>query len=126
MNYSLAHKLCCRCGETKQRTEFYKQATAKDGLRSWCKRCWCADQVARQRTKTVARKDAKEAAWRECPSRGQCACCLQLMLKVDLTSERFDGVLRGLLCERCRWIIREPGEVVSRLARAIIYLRCRN
>lgn len=32
-------KRCPKCGETKERTEFYKNRTTKDGLQGWCKPC---------------------------------------------------------------------------------------
>ena len=32
-------KLCKRCGQVKQRSEFYKSACAKDGLFPHCKEC---------------------------------------------------------------------------------------
>lgn len=32
-------KTCTKCGESKPRTEFSKDAQKRDGLRSWCKTC---------------------------------------------------------------------------------------
>lgn len=32
-------KTCAKCGETKERAEFYRQSAAKDGLQAWCKSC---------------------------------------------------------------------------------------
>lgn len=32
-------KECKRCGQFKERSEFYKQKNTKDGLRVWCKEC---------------------------------------------------------------------------------------
>ena len=37
-------KYCSKCGETKSRSEFHKNRTTKDGLKSWCKECCRAYQ----------------------------------------------------------------------------------
>lgn len=36
---SLSHKRCSKCGEWKDRSEFYKKKSKKDGLQNWCKAC---------------------------------------------------------------------------------------
>jgi hypothetical protein len=33
-------KICTKCGQEKELSEFYKQKTHKDGLSSWCKKCY--------------------------------------------------------------------------------------
>ena len=32
-------KVCSKCKEEKEQTEFYKRKTSKDGLRTECKEC---------------------------------------------------------------------------------------
>ena len=34
-------KRCSKCGKLKDKSEFSKQSSRKDGLRYWCKKCEC-------------------------------------------------------------------------------------
>lgn len=36
-------KRCPKCGESKPRPEFHRNASMKDGLSTWCKACACAN-----------------------------------------------------------------------------------
>jgi 5-methylcytosine-specific restriction endonuclease McrA len=50
-------KTCTKCGETKPKTEFYKNCGAKDGLLTYCKSCAKSNRASRY----AANKDKEKA-----------------------------------------------------------------
>jgi len=52
-------KKCCKCGKTKDFSEFYKNKTKKDGLQTECKEC-----VKQYRKANKTKASAYNAEWR--------------------------------------------------------------
>lgn len=52
-------KVCPKCSRIKPETEFYKAKNTRDGLKSWCKKCFNADVVNRNRTKPKYRQNQR-------------------------------------------------------------------
>jgi hypothetical protein len=44
-NNTQTHKLCPKCGVRKERSEFHKDSTRKDGVNSYCKICKLAGMI---------------------------------------------------------------------------------
>ena len=57
-------KVCTKCGEEKELTEFYKKKGGKFGVTSSCKICDKADQAAYRKTNSEKIK-ARKAAYRK-------------------------------------------------------------
>lgn len=83
-------KRCTRCKEFKQRSEFYKNRSQKDGLQTYCKSCnkaqieeWRAANPERERARQAARDpeakkrnyDAWVARRKSAPSEATCQQC---------------------------------------------------
>jgi hypothetical protein len=114
-------KRCPKCGKTKDRAEFSKKRTAKDGLQGTCKECCAA--YAKVYDKTYSKTEARRASQRRRGLRkyglteegfqaildsqdGRCACCGTdtpgghgNQWHVDHCHET--GKIRGLLCAHC-------------------------
>ena len=45
----MLYKICNKCGDPKQLTEFYENKRTKDGLHGWCKSCCIEAAKLRQR-----------------------------------------------------------------------------
>lgn len=63
-NREMTNKHCNKCSNTKPNSEFYRDASRKDGLKAWCKACKAASQkqwyaVNREKQLESSRK------WRE-------------------------------------------------------------
>jgi hypothetical protein len=106
-------KRCPKCGKTKDRAEFSKDRTRKDGLQAICKECRVAydkTEAARayQRCSNLKRKYGltEEGFQAILDSQdGRCACCGtdspggRGTWHVDHCHET--GKIRGLLCSHC-------------------------
>jgi len=131
-----ATKRCSRCETTKPVSDFFRNASARDGLGGYCKPCWTAylkdheDPAGRARRMrayglkrfglTIADYDAM------LEGQGGCAICLQgcatgKRLAVD--HDEATGRVRGLLCVRCNQGIGRFEHDPALLESAAAYLR---
>jgi len=53
-------KTCTKCNVSKEKTEFYKKKAAKDGLKSWCKKCHKEDNRKRESKYNETRRKYSE------------------------------------------------------------------
>ena len=53
-------KKCSKCKKEKELTEFYKDKSKKDGLKSWCKECHLEDSRKRESRYNETRKKYRE------------------------------------------------------------------
>jgi Recombination endonuclease VII len=110
-------KLCTGpCGQKKPRTEFYKQAKAKDGLQGWCKAC-----VKKRQKETRKPTDPKKQRasnlkklygltieqWDHMliAQAGRCALCNDPLLSPHVDHSHDTGEVRGLLCLHCNTML---------------------
>ena len=63
---------CTKCGEVKAVSEFSKDARGRDGRRSWCKACLCAQQRA-YREANPEKIRIYDKAYREANREKECA-----------------------------------------------------
>jgi hypothetical protein len=96
-------KECCRCGNLKERSEFYKRLDAVDGLQRACKTC---DRARKRESGTYWSEDHFRSAMAE--QKAQCWIC-----GVDMTDKRLtlngpqadhchaSNVPRRILCRGC-------------------------
>jgi Recombination endonuclease VII len=110
--------LCVRCPETDP-TQFYADKRKKNGLSSWCKRCFHLDHLvkyqsdpqkyrdkARQRRYGLTR-EAYDALFEA--QDGRCAVCRKEETAVNQYGEKslpvdhdhLTGQVRGLVCDEC-------------------------
>jgi hypothetical protein len=60
MNQNTKSKKCSKCGEIKDKSEFYKKKTNTDGFDSWCKACKLKDNKAYcERNRPIKKKYRK-------------------------------------------------------------------
>lgn len=52
-------KVCTKCDETKEMSEFYDNAQTKSGKQSWCKACVCFTNRERQGLKRAEKAELK-------------------------------------------------------------------
>lgn len=75
-------KLCSRCNQSKEFSEYYKRANAADGLQSSCKTCM-AESYKRSRNAKLdhykevqkTRNVANTARFKEWKEQQKCLCC---------------------------------------------------
>lgn len=129
-----ASKSCCRCGELKLLTEFYRNSSRKDGYGDYCKPCW-RDYMA-PRDKERHRKNPRRSSYqRRGMSRGQfealllaqgglCWFCHGNRAKVALCLDHnhATGEVRRFLCRPCNVGLEFFREGPERIRRAIRYL----
>ena len=133
-------KTCSRCKEHKPVTEFYKRASAHDGMRSECKDCACAATRAQQHAKPPRAAAKIKCSWlkyRYGLSPGQYtsmmtsqnACCAicgrhQSVLKKALSVDHnhITGRVRGLLCQGCNATLGYIGDSPERAFKLAEYL----
>lgn len=110
-------KRCARCAETLPLEEFYRQASAKDGLQAWCKPCQrtydYANRAAgtrkmgtpqqRRRWNLSGRYGLTPQQVAEMKERqgGACAICRKVPKRWVVDHCHATGKVRGLLCHRC-------------------------
>lgn len=107
-------KRCVKCGEDKPNSDFHKQAAAKDGLKTWCKRCacsytnqWHADN-ADKRAAWVRRRKQDPAVYRAANWRSQgidVAQAATMLREHDgrctLCGADFPGTKKGWAVDHC-------------------------
>jgi hypothetical protein len=136
-------KRCKVCGTTKPATEFYANATSKDGLRPDCKACNLDPERLNAYRRQYRQRPERKAADREGHLKrkfgitladyermfdeqgGVCAICgesrpEERTLHVD--HDHGTGVIRGLLCFRCNNSLGDLREDVELFRRATDYL----
>lgn len=86
-------KTCTKCGEVKPQTEFYKNAKAADGLKSWCKHCHslAAAETAR---KARAEKRANKQAAMKAEEAGKLPQPKTVVVRDVLTDQQMVDLLR--------------------------------
>lgn len=121
-----AMKVCRRCGERKSLTEYSKNPTGKDGLRSECRACrYLADRDYLLKVRfgiDSATYDRLLAA-----QGGGCALCGSTNPGGRWTSFHVDhchdtGRVRGLLCAYCNGALGTLGDSPEALLRAYEYV----
>lgn len=131
---------CSKCGATKEKKEFGKDAHVAKGISSWCKLCkktwranWRKENPEKARDKDF-NSDLKkhyginaEQYWKLFEDqKGLCACCGQshelFKRRLHVDHDHNTGKIRGLLCTECNPGIGYFQESVERLQKAINYL----
>jgi hypothetical protein len=109
----MKHKRCRTCGHDKPTTEFYRSATAKDGLQSSCKPCQIATNRAYQRKQSVERAVRKQAQIKAAEARRllraqpvprshkRCGNCLEVKPLEDFNLRRASPDGRQYYCRVC-------------------------
>lgn len=137
-------KRCCRCGETKDESEFHKRPTNSDGLYGACKKCVLADQKSSRESRKADKKAHHAAIHKESNLRRKydmtldefqtrleeqgavCAICgrssegFQRAFAVDHNHET--GVVRGILCPDCNRGLGGFRDNLGLLHKAVDYL----
>lgn len=92
-------KVCCRCGETKAATDYYRRGVAQDGLSPACKAC-LRDRRRARRAMTATEKAAEGAALAARPTK-VCGVCDIEKSRDDFNprSDSRDGLQP--LCKEC-------------------------
>ena len=138
----LPFRTCAHCGQSKPRSEFYKETRGKDGIRTCCKECFRAADTVRRASEP---EKQREMRWRSQLKRtygidaddyyqmmatqgGACAICgsedgggKNGVLQVD--HDHNGGGVRGLLCEDCNNMLARAHDDPKILAAAAEYLR---
>ena len=119
-------KQCSRCKQLKPITEFYSRKGTKDGLRCECKSCgkiWWEKSARKQLLKKygLTFEDYKVLFDSQ---RGVCAICKepQLVGRLCVDHCHTTGVVRGLLCFTCNFLIGQAKDNKTILEAAIRYL----
>lgn len=145
-------KRCSKCGDKKLFSEFSKSKDAKDGLQSWCKKCYKEHHQTHKNPKRKAEYDKKyrqtekgkfnyESSKRNLKNHhgvtleqydkmfeeqgGVCAICSGVNKngrRLAIDHNHNTGEIRGLLCANCNIGIGMLKENVNILCSAISYL----
>lgn len=123
-------KLCYRCQETKDKSEFHRRGR---GLNSYCKSCWkdyAKDNPRSAESKLLASAgiykkkfgiSLTEAVKLAKVKEGLCEICTRFgRLAVD--HDHSNGEIRGRLCYHCNTMLGGARDDPTILARAVAYL----
>ena len=125
---------CSRCKKTKLTTDFFKNASARQGrgYHSYCKACTKAYDAEkyphgkpRRRARLLEKTYGITLAQYEAMysiQQGGCAICGVHKDRLDVDHNHATGKVRGLLCHQCNTAIGLLGEDVDALTSAIAYL----
>lgn len=132
-------KRCTKCGEEKPKSEFYKQKTHKDGLRSQCKKCVNKhgkqyrkkDGFIENRRKYTLKNNHKltPEQYNELfeKQRGLCSICGGTPTRgkkwLDVDHNHKTGKIRGLLCGDCNRMLGLAKDSDQILILGALYLR---
>ena len=128
-------KVCSKCHEEKDASEFNKRLIAKDGLGFWCKDC-----VGDHNNSPAAR--SSQLKWQLKKrfdinvetydimfdkQEGRCAICSrrqdELKQRLTVDHNHVTGKIRGLLCFDCNTSLGHFREDITLLEKAIVYLQ---
>ena len=141
-------KRCPRCEQVKSRTEFYKNKGNGDGISSRCAQCE-REYLKDWQHKHRDRRSGYEQAWRKrfpdalrkaqlrrdfglslpdykallVAQDNMCAICGAEMTKPHVDHDHTTGVVRGLLCVRCNFMLGYARDDRAILRAGIEYLR---
>jgi len=135
-------KKCPRCGVVKPLSAFYSCKHTQNGVKSWCKECdkankrdYYNNRGGKKKHKILLRRYAlktkyglSEQEWLELlrKQNGKCAICgvsyLGLKRNFHTDHNHKTGIVRGLLCGHCNYMLGMVGENTKTLKQAIKYL----
>jgi len=151
LNILLGEKICSRCGEIKQNSDFYK-VKGRDGSPSWCKKCKLDQNKKYAKNPDVA---AQKKAWRKKynlktkdlrkfsrmkslyglsfdeymgmmdAQSGKCAICgtkLAGIRGINIDHCHETNKIRGLLCKNCNLGLGFFKDEINLLQKAIRYI----
>lgn len=131
----LGVKVCGACHEAKPLAEYWKRASAPDGLQAHCKDCKLKATRAWRRNNKDRVADYTRKARYGAPGvynrllaaqGGVCAICEQKCPEQPRLSSDMDPgtrTIRGLVCQPCRRGLKDFGRDAARLVAAIEYLK---
>jgi len=120
-------KFCTKCKLNKPRTEFYKQTSRGDGLRTHCKEClhkWYLGHKGQQREKYVKRNFGVELDYIKHYVKEVDSCCdiCKRQTKLVVDHNHKTGKFRGMLCTNCNSGLGHFRDEPGILRMAIFYL----
>jgi hypothetical protein len=132
------HKRCPICGELKNRSEFYKWKSRKDGLAAYCKPCfternakWAKDNPEKAKSASIATsRKIKYGISREDYSKmlvnqdNSCAICkIQIGWEASVDHCHNSNIVRGLLCKNCNLGLGGFKDNIQIIRKAIHYVK---
>jgi len=130
-------KICVKCNEVKDFSEFYKNKARSDGLTIYCKTC------SKQNVKETYRRNPEKKIWRErirkkslthtftfddyekmiIDQNNQCyICSTDLVNTPHIDHDHATGKVRKLLCHHCNALLGLAREDIQILQNSIDYL----
>ena len=131
------HKRCPICGERKERSEFHKWKSRKDGLAAYCKKCFLGKNKKWQdenpeKLKISSKKKHLKAAYgmslkdREDMIKNQnykCKICKKSLKEYSAVDhDHKTGKIRSLLCRKCNLGLGAAKDSVEILENMVKYL----
>jgi hypothetical protein len=131
-------KICTRCKDKKELSEFYKSPGSKDGYRIYCKTCYSKLRKRTynfQKAKKLFLKSKYKITLEELEvlflkQKKKCAICNEPNEEVSTRSglhidhDHVTGKVRGLLCKNCNQLIGNAKDNINILENSIKYLLC--
>ena len=130
-------KICVKCNEVKDFSEFYKNKARSDGLTIYCKTC------SKQNVKETYRRNPEKKIWRErirkkslthtftfddyekmiIDQNNQCYICSTYLVNTPhIDHDHATGKVRKLLCHHCNALLGLAREDIQILQNSIDYL----
>ena len=132
------HKVCAKCGEKKERSEYHKDSARVDGITSYCKECklktnkvWrdnnpeeLLQSQRRTRRKRVYGVSPEEYDRMLLEQNNQCAICfIPIGYESAVDHDHLTEKVRGLLCKSCNLGLGFFKDNIIFLSNAISYLK---
>lgn len=134
---SPTHKTCPKCGENKERSEYWKDSSRPDGITAYCKPCktsvtseWINKNE--DRVKAVAQKANRRRRYNLTEEEYKnilniqnyrCAICkIEIDHSAHIDHDHSSGRVRGILCHNCNKGLGMFRDSIEFLQNAIHYL----
>ena len=110
------HKVCAKCGEKKERSEYHKDSARADGITSYCKKCKLNTNKAWRKNNPEEMKQSQRRTRRKreygvsgedydnmlLEQNNKCAICKDAIgYEASVDHDHKTKKVRGLLCGKC-------------------------